>query len=184
MSIDLVLKEVQTFFNEEICANFTFKRPPSVEGMDTENYDYELVQPQAYLMYPPTKDKLPSVTIQVDEGEVSRNTSSGELKLRFLFGTWSNGRHYINSETGARCFEDNSEGWHDAWNFVDRAIDVLCHTTHFGDKVRIKHEDRIRVGGMKEDNVLANYYPYWFAWVTCTVQYGQISSNEDTNDLI
>ena len=122
MSIDSVLREVQTFFDNKICADFTFKKPPSVEDQDTDNYNYELVRPKTFIMYPPMKEKLPSVTIQVDEGEVHRNTSSGELKLRFLFGTWSNGFHYVDEKTGTRCFEDNSEGWHDVWNFVDSII--------------------------------------------------------------
>lgn len=183
MSITKILEEVQIFFDKEICSGFTFKKPPSIEGKDTRDYEYELVQPKTFIMYPPAQDKFPSVTVQVDDGEVDRKMKSGELKLRFLFATWNNGKHF-NDDGNVPNFEVNSEGWHDAWNFLDRAIDVLSHTTHLGEHVRIKHENRLQFGGMKEENVLANYYPYWFAWLTCTIEYGQVSSNEDVNDLI
>jgi hypothetical protein len=181
MSIVKILEEVQSFIDENICAEFTFKVPPSVEDKDTRDYEYQMARPKTFIMYPPLSEKFPSVTIQVDDGETDRNEGSGEVKLRFLFATWSNGKHYSD---GGPMFEANTDGWHDAWNFLDRAIDVLSHTTHMGEHVRIKHENKLQFGGMKEEKVLANYYPYWFAWLTCTVEYGQISSNEDVNELI
>ncbi len=183
MGIVTVLKEVRTFFNENICSGLTFKRPPDTEGLDAKDYKYELAEPKTYIMYPPAEDKFPSVTIQILDGETNRTDKSGELKLRFLFATWSNGKHFKNKDN-IPVFNIDSEGWLDAWNFVDKALLVLNHTTHFGNRVRIKHEDKIQLGSMKEENVLANYYPYWFAWITCTIQYGTISSNEDVNDLI
>lgn len=183
MGIVAALKEVQTFINENICSNLTFKRPPNTEGLDAREYDYELVQPKAYLMYPPEQEKFPSITIQVIDGEADRVKTSGEMKIRLLFATWGNGQHFKN-KNGAPEFNIDSEGWYDAWNLLDKALMILNHTTYFGEKVRLKHEDKIQFGSMKEENIIANYYPYWFAWLTCTIQYGQISSNKDVNDLI
>ena len=183
MGVINVLEEVQKFFDENICSGLTFKKPPSVEGKDTRDYEYQLVEPKTFIMYPPLEEKFPSVTIQVEDGETERNTNSGELKLRFLFATWNNGKHF-NDAGNVPNFEANSDGWRDAWNFLDRAVDVLSHTTYLGNGVRLKHEDKLQFGGLKEDKVLANCYPYWFAYLTCTVAYGQISSNEDVNDLI
>ena len=183
MGLIHVLEEVQIFFDKNICSGLTFKKPPSIEGKDTRNYEYQLVEPKTFIMYPPLEEKFPSVTIQVEDGETERNTKSGELKLRFLFATWNNGKHF-NDAKNVPNFKANSDGWRDAWNFLNRAVDVLSHTTYLGPHVRIKHENKLQFGGLKEDKVLANCYPYWFAYLTCTVAYGQISSNEDVNNLI
>lgn len=182
MTIIKVLDEVKTWFQNEVCNNFTFKKEPNKEEAIDSGYKYELVNPKAFLMYVPFDEKFPSVTIQFSDGSVDKFKESGELKLRFLFATWNPGLHYEENKTPA--FKENSEGWRDVWNFIDGTLQKLTNTNHIGDHIRIKHEDKFQFGALSENGNMPNYYPHWCAWLTFTIQYVNNNANEDLKDLL
>lgn len=183
MTVINILNEVQHWFKTDICPNLEFKKPPAVDDSDTEHYNYELMHPEAYIMYPPQESKFPSVTIQTGNGEYNRTKSNGELKLRFLFATWNTGKHIID-EGNVPTYTPDNEGYKDVWNFVDYVLNRLKNVDYLGRSVRIKHENGIQFGPMSEQDVMVNYYPYWCAWVTLTVEYGNSSTKEDFSELI
>ena len=182
MTIIRILDEVRNWLNSEICANFSFKKDPGKEQPIDASYNYELVKPKAFTLYPPFEEKFPSITIQFGNGIQSKFEENGELKLRFLFATWNPGLHHKDGEKPA--FKLNTEGWRDVWNFIDFTLIKLTNTNSITPKIRIKHEDKISFGPMAENETIPNYYPYWCAWIEFTVQYGVNSTNEDISNLI
>jgi len=184
MAVVQLLEEVKEWLDSEVCKNFEFKKPPETGSVDGDNYEYERVTPESYLMYPPLNGKFPSVTIQFGEGTRDVNKQSGELNLRFLFATWSPGTHYIDEETGKRRLEITNEGWRDVWNFIDYTLRKLSNTCRLGPNIRIKHEKAITFGPTAEQDVNVNYYPHWCGWIAFTIQYGVNGTNEDYSDLI
>ena len=182
MTIICILDEVRNWLENEICENFTFKKDSGKEEPIDAGYNYQLVKPKAFTLYPPFDEKFPSVTIQFGNGVQSKLDESGELKLRFLFATWNPGLHFKDGETPK--FEVTTEGWRDVWNFVDFTLRKVTNTNSIGSKIRIKHEDKISYGPMAENETIPNYYPYWCAWIEFTIQYGVNSTNEDITNLI
>lgn len=182
MTVISVLEDVKDWLDNEICENFEFKKDPGKEEAIDTGYKYELVKPKVFILYPPFDEKFPSVTIQFGNGIQSKFNESGELKLRFLFGTWNPGLHSKDGET--KTFDINVEGWRDVWNFIDFTLRKVSNTNSIGSNIRIKHEDSVSFGPMAENETIPNYYPYWCAWLEFTVVYGVSSTNEDITDLI
>lgn len=182
MTIVKLLKEVRDWLETEVCQGFEFKRAPAVDIQDCDDYKYELVKPNAFLMYPPLNEKFPSVTVQFGNGRQDVNKESGELKLRFLFATWNPGTHYLNKEKKQQL-EITHQGWQDVWNFIDFALQKLKNTDYIGPHIRIKQENGIEFGPMTEQDTMANYYPHWCGWITFTIQYG-IATVKDYSNLI
>lgn len=182
MTIINILDEVRNWLENEICEGFTFKKDPGKEEAIDETYNFELVKPKAFILYPPFEEKFPSVTVQFGNGVQSKFEESGELKLRFLFATWNPGLHQRYGVDP--IFEVNAEGWRDVWNFIDFTLRKLTNTHSISPKIRIKHEDKINFGPMTENETIPNYYPYWCAWIEFTIQYGVNSINEDITNLI
>jgi hypothetical protein len=182
MTIIKILNEVRNWLNGEICENFSFKKDPGKDQPIDAGYNYELVKPKAFTLYPPFDEKFPSVTVQFANGIQSKFEESGELKLRFLFATWNTGLHYKNGDKPS--FKLNTEGWRDVWNFVDYTLRKLTNTNSISSNIRIKHEDKITFGPMTENETIPNYYPCWGAWIEFTIQYGINTTNEDITNLI
>lgn len=182
MTIINILDEVRDWLNSEICESFTFKKDPGKEEAIDSGYNFELVKPKAFILYPPFDEKFPSVTVQFGNGVQSKFNESGELKLRFLFATWNPGLHF--KDKGTPAFTLNAEGWRDVWNFIDYTLRKVRNTNSIGSRIRIKHEDSISFGPMAENETIPNYYPYWCAWMEFTIQYGVNSTNKDIANLI
>lgn len=183
MTVINILNEVQSWFKREVCPNVNFKKPPLADESDTEFYDYELVQPDAYIMYPPNENKFPSVTIQTSGGDYNKLKQTGEVKLRFLFATWNTGKHIID-EGNVPTFEPDNKGYIDVWNFIDYVLNRLSDVDYIGEGVRLKHEDGIQFGPMTEQDTMVNYYPYWCGWISCTVHYGKSTTKEDLSEFL
>ena len=182
MTIINILDEVRNWLDNEICENFTFKKEPEKEAPIDASYNFTLVKPKAFTLYPPFDEKFPSVTVQFGNGVQSKFEESGELKLRFLFATWNPGLH---SKYGVDpAFEINTEGWRDVWNFIDFTLRKVTNTNSISSRIRIKHDDKINFGPMAENETIPNYYPYWCAWMEFTIQYGVNSTNKDITNLI
>lgn len=104
------------------------------------------------------------------------------MKLRFLFATWNPGLHYeIDND---RKFKVNTEGWKDAFHFMQVTLRKLLNSNYIGPYLKIKHEDKIQFGPINENETLPNYYPYWCAWITCTVSFGNFNNDKDICNLI
>lgn len=183
MAIITILDELKDWLDKNICCNYQFKKEPSMEDANDENYPYALINPKAYIMYVPTGAKTPSVTIQIPNGEIGRFEKTGTATVRLLFATWDTGKHIENTK-GVKSFEISQEGWHDVFNFVNGTLRMLKNSTLLGEHIRIKHEDKIQFGQMSEKETMPNYYPYWCAWIEFTIQYGSNSTDSDLQEVI
>lgn len=178
MAIITILDELKSWLEKEVCCNYSFKKEPDLETANDEGYPYELVQPQAFIMYVPAGSKTPSVTIQIPNAEVGRFEKNGTANVRLLFATWDTGKHTRDA------FEINQEGWHDVFNFVNGTLRRLRDTTLLGDHIRLKHENKIQFGQMSEKETMPNYYPFWCSWIEFTIEYGFNSTDSDLQDII
>ena len=181
MAVVKQLEKIKAWLEAEICPQFKFKQADD-ENVDV-TYPYELVNPNVFILYVPPLEligegyRVPSVCIQFDDGNESMAKASGVLNLRLQFATFNPGEHTEDN------FKVNTEGWRDVWNFIDYIMKKLRDTELIGD-LRIIKENGIHYGPISDAGQIPNFYPYYFAWVTFSVEYGIKSSKAQIRELL
>ena len=185
MAVVRQLDKLKTWLETEICPQFKFKQADD-KNVDV-TYPYELVNPNVFIMYVPPKEligeanRVPSICIQLEDGSESMAEASGVLNLRLQFATFNPGNHY---DYGIdRVFDTNVEGWRDVWNFVDYTM-MKIRNTELIDDLRIVKENGIKYGPISDQGQIPNFYPYYFAWMTFSVEYGIPSSKAQIRELL
>lgn len=189
------IKKVEKWLTENVCPLVKLKMPPEQEEADGGGYAYRLVQPSAFSLFVPTKDRLPpglpvripSVCVRLMEGYDSLIGASRTLRLNLGFSAWDPGLHgrdiwtpdkaepgrfihQLNEET-EKFYRRHGEGWMDAWNFVDTAIREIENAEYI-DGLRIVKEARVDFGPFAEQDAIPDFFPFWFAWVEFSVEEG------------
>lgn len=143
MSIVNSIETVRDWLTAEVCPLVKLKLPD--DKATDASYPYKLVNPAAFSLFVPSKDRtppniaapIPSVCVQLVQGDDRLIRSARSVKIRLLFSAWDPGYHgpdiykpkgdgsgsYVQqyNEAAAAYFVKNGEGWRDAWNFVDTA---------------------------------------------------------------
>lgn len=191
MSIVNSIETVRGWLNTEVCPLVKLKLPD--DNATDASYPYKLVNPAAFSLFVPSKDRtppkvaapIPSVCVQLTQGEDDLIEHTRGIKIRLCFSAWDPGYHgpdiyipqgngsgtYIqqyNSEA-ADLFQKNGEGWRDAWNFVDTALRLIENAEYIGD-LRVIKELGITFGPVAEQDAVPDFYPYWFAWAEFSVE--------------
>lgn len=173
MSIVHVIDTVREWAEQNICSKVRLKQPPAdLDAPIDAGYDYTLVNPAAFAMYPPTAEKLPPnihspfpalcVGIQAGQDELTEN--KGYIDLQITFSAWDPGIHDHSN------FSRNGDGWRDAWNFVDTAIREVESVTKIGGFI-IDQATPVKFGPLTEQESIPDLYPFWFAWISFRVTY-------------
>ena len=191
MSIVNSIETVRGWLNTEVCPLVKLKLPD--DNATDASYPYKLVNPAAFSLFVPSNDRtppkvaapIPSVCVQLAQGEYDLIEHTRGIKIRLCFSAWDPGYHgpdiyiaqgngsgtYIqqyNSEA-ADFFQKNGEGWRDAWNFVDTALRLIENAEYIGD-LRVIKELGITFGPVAEQDAVPDFYPYWFAWAEFSVE--------------
>ena len=181
MAVVKQLDKIKSWLETEICPQFKFKQPDD-EHTDA-TYPYKLVSPNVFILYVPPKEligeaeRVPSICIQFEEGNESMAKLSGVLNLRLYFAVFNPGEHLEND------FSINTNGWRDVWNFVDYIMKKLRDTELIED-MRVLKENGIHYGPASDQGAIPDFYPYYYAWVSFSVEYGIPSSKAQIKDLL
>lgn len=191
-SIDAVV----TWLRETVCSQITLKVPDDYRN-DT-GYDVQLVNPSAFPLYVPGKDRLPptipapipSICVQLMDGSDDLLARKRQLNIRLCLACWNPGKHggevlhakkdgsklggYSYYRVGgeeAVTYERNMEGWRDLFNFADLVLRELEITEYIAGH-RLAKESGIKYGLFTEDGNIWDYYPYWHSYITFTLEAG------------
>lgn len=181
MAVIKQLDMIKDWLEAEICPNFKFKQAND-ENVDA-TYNYKKVNPNVFILYVPPKEiigeanRVPSICVQFDEGNENLAGASGVLRLRLQFATFNPGEHADGN------FKVNTEGWRDVWNLVDYIMERIRNTELIGN-MRILKENGISCGPISDQGQIPNFYPYYFAWMTFSVEYGIPSSKAQIRELL
>lgn len=104
MSIVHIIDSVTDWARENICAKIRLKAPPedADDPMDEAAApDYKLVQPAAFSMFVPTREKLPpgilspipSVCVRIDDGGDELANGRGSANIIMMFSAYDPGTH-------------------------------------------------------------------------------------------
>ena len=140
----MCIRDRADWLNEVVCPKYKFKVPPEGRIQDgdkrqilapmDDKYQYQEVNPYAFALFLPTKDKIPppkhpnmpSVCVQLVSGSDDFLKGSRDMTINLACSCWNPGIHVqdIYFPKGRQPkemphFEPAYTGWMDAWNLVD-----------------------------------------------------------------
>lgn len=208
MSIVDNLDKVAKWARENICSKVKLKLPD--DDRNDGSYTVQLVSPEAFVLYVPTRDRMPpkvtapipSICVQLMEGKEDLSSHIGIMKMRFSLSAWNPGLHkegelfmpyrddegklyykQWTSDDKKEKFQRDAEGWRDVWNFADITIRELENAEYI-EGLRLVKEEGITYGPYQEDGAFIDFYPYWFAWVGFTLEYGITRTAKPYKDFL
>lgn len=196
MSIVNSIEEIRDWLEAEVCPLVQLKIPD--DTATDASYSYHLVNPAAFSLFVPTKDRLPpkipapipSVCVQLIEGEDQLIQSHREIKVRLCFSAWDPGIHapnlFVSCDKNEGCssfFQKDGGGWRDAWNFVDITLRLVENSDYIGG-LRVMREQGISFGPVTEQDAIPDFYPYWFAWMEFYVEEALTRNPRSYNHLL
>ena len=190
------IDKVVAWLNENVCNQIQLKLPDDYKN--DKEYAVEYVQPAAFPLYTPGKDRLPpnvrapipSVCVQLTEGNDDLLKRQRRLQLRLCLACWNPGEHggevlhprkneaalggysyYRLTGEAAQTYTRNMEGWRDSFNFADLVLREIESAEYIAGH-RLVKEQGIKFGLFTEDGNIWDYYPYWHNWITFTLEAG------------
>lgn len=208
MSVVNILDRVTEWARSSICTKIKLKVPPDDEKAPTDaGYEYKRDNPAAFTLYVPSKDKLPpgivspipSVCVRLRKGQDNMATRSGSIGIELCFSAWNPGEHGEDIMDPATAdgmgwkrregtaadahFVRNGDGWRDAWNMVDIALQEIESVTNI-DGLVIDPSVPVEFGPLAEQDSIPDYYPMWFAWVSFSVTYPVVRNLRGAENLL
>ena len=196
MTLVQSIDKVVEWLRENVCSQITLKLPDDYKN--DASYDVEFVNPAAFPLYVPGKDRLPpsvpapipSVCVQLMEGSDDLLKHKRQLQVRLCLACWNPGVHsgevFHPSESGtatggysyhlvtgeaAQTYTRNMNGWRDSFNFADLVLREIEGAEYIAGH-RLVKESGIKFGLFTEDGNIWDYYPYWHNWITFTLEVG------------
>lgn len=189
MTIVQIIDKITAWAETNICQQVKLKLPDD----NSADSSYIETNPAAFALFVPTKEKLPpgvaapipSLCVQFTEGSDRLIQNKGILKIRLSLSAWNPGTHgpevynpngdgtftRFNTPEAMAQFTRHGEGWRDVWNFVDVAL-LALERTEYIDELHLVKEDGVSFGPFMEQDSISDWYPYWFAWITFTIERG------------
>lgn len=190
------IDKVVAWLNENVCSQIQLKLPDDYKN--NKEYAVEYIQPAAFPLYIPGKDRLPpnvrapipSVCVQLTEGNDDLLKRQRRLQLRLCLACWNPGVHgaevlqvkpdaskiggysyYCVTGEAAETYTRNMEGWRDSTNFADIVLREI-ENAEFIAGHRLVKESGIKYGPFVEEGNIWDYYPYWHNWISFTLEAG------------
>lgn len=203
MSVVHLIDTLTEWAQREICDHIKLKQPPKNTETNDEGYSYEEVNPVAFPMYVPTAEKLPprirspfpSVCVRFMAGSDSLADGESSVKVQFCFSAWDPGNHgqdlfhpagngaFIRQAPVYTEYERSADGWRDVWNFVDIALRAVESVTNIGGYI-VDRKTPVEFGPLVEQEAIADYFPFWFAWISFAVKSPLRRNIKDINHLL
>lgn len=198
MTLVQSIDKVVDWLGENVCPKITLKLPDDYKN--DKSYGVEFVNPAAFPLYVPGKDRLPpsvpapipSVCVQLMEGSDDLLKKQRKFQIRLCLACWNPGTHglevlhprknentlagysyYTAKGEAAKTYTRNMEGWRDSFNFADIVLREIEGTEYIAGH-RLVKEDGIKFGLFTEEGNIWDYYPYWHNWITFTLEAGVV----------
>ena len=194
MTVVSILDTLTEWARDSICSKIELKVPPeNLTDADDAGYSYRTMNPAAFAMYVPAKDKLPpgiispvpSVCVRFSKGADRMDIGKGSIGVQLWFSAWNTGSHgkdvLIGSPDGLtwtrwtgedadKYFRRSGDGWRDAWNMVDIARREIESVTEIHGLL-VDRSVPVEFGPAMEQESIPDFYPFWYAWVSFSVTY-------------
>ena len=199
MTLTQTIDNVVAWLSANVCDKITLKLPD--DATNDTGYDVQYVNPAAFPLYVPGKDRLPpsipapipSICVQLMEGSDDLLKRKSQLKVRLCLACWNPGEHgdevyqarknpdalggfsfYRVNDATAQKYARNMDGWRDSFNFMD-IVRKEVYGAEFIEGLRLVKEGEIKYGLFTEEGNIWDYYPYWHSWITFTLECGIVA---------
>lgn len=199
MTLVQSIDNVVEWLSENVCSQISLKLPD--DNKHDTGHDVEFVTPSAFPLYVPGKDRLPpsvpapipSVCVQLMEGNDDLMKHKRQLQIRLCLACWNPGEHggevlhtrenataigghsyFKVGGEAAMSYTRNMAGWRDVFNFADIVLRELEGTEYIAGH-RLVKESGIKFGLFTEEGNIWDYYPYWHNWITFTLEAGVVA---------
>lgn len=199
MTLVQSIDNVVDWLRENVCNQITLKVPD--DDVNGSEYGVQYVNPATFPLYVPGKDRLPpsvpapipSVCVQLLEGNDDLLKKKRQLNVRLCLACWNPGEHgselfhprqnenalggysyYRATGEAAQTYARNMDGWRDSFNFADLVLRELENTEYIAG-LRLMKESGIKFGVFTEDGNIWDYYPYWHSWITFSLEVGVVA---------
>jgi len=199
---------VVAWLDEHVCQQVMLKLP--LDDNNDSSYGVEYVNPTAFPLYlpgkallpPKIKAPIPSICVQIMEGNDDLLNRRRSLNVRLCLACWNPGTHgdeilhpkenpeathgvsYTQDDKGvAQTYARDMEGWRDSFNFLDLVLREL-EGAEYINGLRLVKESDIKYGLFEEDGNIASYYPYWHSWISFTLEVGVVVKPRPYEDLL
>lgn len=195
------IQSVANWLTENVCEKIQLKLPD--DSKNNNEYSVRTVHPAAFPLYIPGKDRLPpevpapvpSVCVQLIEGNDDLFNRNRLLNIRLVMACWNPGIHgnerylpkenknapggcsyFIRNEENNQIYRKTMDGWKDSMNFQDTVLTELEKSEYIAGN-RIVKEAGIKFGLFSEEGDICDYYPYWHSWITFQLSVGLNAKN-------
>lgn len=203
------IQSVANWLTENVCEKIQLKLPD--DSKNNNEYSVRTVHPAAFPLYVPGKDRLPpevpapvpSVCVQLIEGNDDLFNRNRLLNIRLVMACWNPGIHgnerflpkenknalggcsyFIRNEENNQAYRKTMDGWKDSMNFQDTVLTELEKSEYIAGN-RIVKEAGIKFGLFSEEGDICDYYPYWHSWITFQLSVGlNAKSPKSYEDLL
>lgn len=178
MSTMAVLEAVQAFLREKVTPTIKLQKPN-----DHNVREYSLVNPEVHVGWIPPKGYLPEgmesaiPCLIVGMDDASKDSSDKDFNLRISAAVYSPGLHEPDSNGGVKYTPD-FQGYRDLINLIDRSLIIFEENPVISGKGTIK--EPIKWGVYQQEQP----YPYWYGWITLTVEKRSTPSADIFRELL
>lgn len=200
------IQSVANWLTENVCEKIQLKLPD--DSKNNNEYSVRTVHPAAFPLYVPGKDRLPpevpapvpSVCVQLIEGNDDLFNRNRLLNIRLVMACWNPGIHgnerflpkenknalggcsyFIRNEENNQIYRKTMDGWKDSVNFQDTVLTELEKSEYIAGN-RIVKEAGIKFGLFSEEGDICDYYPYWHSWITFQLSVGLNAKSPKTHE--
>lgn len=189
MQLNEIIDSLTEWVQINLCDGVELLKPSSNNMPNA----YEIVNPNAFALFVPTKDQLPpdidyqmpSICVQLKEGADNMESGVRSLNIRLAFSTYRPGHFIEEEEEGEKVvkFVKDAEGWKDLWLWISKSVNKI-QTEMYIEGARISKKTPVRYGHFQVDEGLVGDYPNWFAWIEFTIDCGISSKSNNYNNYL
>lgn len=208
MTLVKTIDGVVNWLRDNVCNQITLKLPDDYKN--DASYEVEFVHPAAFPLYVPGKDRLPpsvpapipSVCVQLMEGNDDLLQKKRQLQIRLCLACWNPGEHggelwhprknadalggfsfYRASGETSETYTRNMDGWRDSFNFADLVLREIENAEYI-QGLRLVKESGIKFGLFTEEGNIWDFYPYWHNWISFTLEAGVVVTPKEYDNLL
>ena len=178
MSTMEILEAVQEFLQTKVAPTIKLQKPN-----DSNVLEYSLVNPTVHIGWIPPKGYLPTgmesampcLIVGLDDG--TKDNQANSFNIRISAAVYSPGLHKPNG-AGEVTYTPDFEGYRDLLNLIDRVVSKLGEKPVISGKGTAR--DPIKWGVYQQEQP----YPYWYGWITLTIEKPPLQPAEIIQNLL
>lgn len=194
MNTVAAIHTVMNFLEDKVCPYVQFLVPSKD---DAKEYIEQYAHPKVFAFFEPAKGRVPNgvlyttpnVAVQLQSGSDDVDANEQFYNFVLAFSIWRPGDYNKLKEVELespgileeeevkisykaekeRSYIRNEDGWKDVYHFLDETKNAIIYDGQIGN-LKLKTSVPIKYGPYSKDGAIVDFYPYYHAWMSFTLQ--------------